>query len=314
MNLLPLLPFTPASHHHSPRPSTISPLSYITTTTTSCHHHWQLSEASLQKELDQLRQEKTSRDLVLRNLEAIQNNLKRSEFEMKASLTQRLEVLEQENVSLRRKIDGSDDKQKSFVFSLEVGYVPGGVGSWCVLVGWWVVVCACGLVGCGVCLWVGGLLCVCGLVGCGVCLWVVVCACGLVGCGVCLWVGGLGCVLVGWWVGVCVCGLVGCGVCLWVVVCVGVLVGCGVCWWVDRLWCVLVGWCVGGLVGCGVCWWVGGLWCVLVGWWVELNFMFLCGVVLRMCRWRDFVTYVIWLWCYLGVNGMYICCNAVWYY
>ena len=50
----------------------------------------------------------------------LQNNLERSDFEVKTKLNTRIDTLERENAILRKKADGTEDQQKSFVYSLEV--------------------------------------------------------------------------------------------------------------------------------------------------------------------------------------------------
>ena len=76
-------------------------------------------EATLTSEAEAVRMEKHTRDVVLRNLEAIQNNLERSEFEVKRRLNQRIDSLEKDNAILRSKVEDSDDQFKSSKYVLE---------------------------------------------------------------------------------------------------------------------------------------------------------------------------------------------------
>ncbi|XP_022089783.1 nucleoprotein TPR-like isoform X2 [Acanthaster planci] len=69
-------------------------------------------EARLLQEKESMQREHRSQTLLLTNLETIQNNLERSEFESKARLTNQMEAMERELNLLRRRIEGENDQHR----------------------------------------------------------------------------------------------------------------------------------------------------------------------------------------------------------
>lgn len=77
-------------------------------------------ESRLIQEKESLIKQHKSQNLLLANLQAIQNNLERSEFELKTKYEHRIEVLEKENAGYKRKIETIDDQHRNVAVSMEV--------------------------------------------------------------------------------------------------------------------------------------------------------------------------------------------------
>lgn len=69
------------------------------------------SERRSREMCEQLMKEKHSQNVLLTNLQTIQNNMERSEFETKQRLTSRIEGLEKENVLLKEQNHGYEDRR-----------------------------------------------------------------------------------------------------------------------------------------------------------------------------------------------------------
>ena len=79
-------------------------------------------EQRLMAELDSMRRERQSQAMLTANLQAIQNNLERSEFESKSRYTNRIDSLEKEVALLRRKLECAEEEKTTRISSLEVGW------------------------------------------------------------------------------------------------------------------------------------------------------------------------------------------------
>ncbi|XP_038056577.1 nucleoprotein TPR-like [Patiria miniata] len=69
-------------------------------------------EARLTQEKESMQREHRGQTLLLTNLETIQNNLERSEFESKARLSNQMEAMERELNQLRRRLEGENDQHR----------------------------------------------------------------------------------------------------------------------------------------------------------------------------------------------------------
>ncbi|XP_033645246.1 nucleoprotein TPR-like [Asterias rubens] len=69
-------------------------------------------EARLVQEKETMQRGNQSQTLLLTNLQTIQNNLERSEFESKARLSNQMEAMERELNTLRRRLEGDNDQHR----------------------------------------------------------------------------------------------------------------------------------------------------------------------------------------------------------
>ena len=79
-------------------------------------------EQHLMAELDSLRRERQSQAMLTTNLQAIQNNLERAEFESKSRYTNQIDSLEKEVALLRRKLECAEEEKTTRISALEVGW------------------------------------------------------------------------------------------------------------------------------------------------------------------------------------------------
>ena len=79
-------------------------------------------EQHLMAELDSLRRERQSQAMLTANLQAIQNNLERAEFESKSRYTNQIDSLEKEVALLRRKLECAEEEKTTRISALEVGW------------------------------------------------------------------------------------------------------------------------------------------------------------------------------------------------
>ena len=77
-------------------------------------------EQRLVAELESMRRERQSQAMLTANLQAIQNNLERAEFESKTRYTNQMESMEKEIALLRRKLQCAEEEKSTTVSSLEV--------------------------------------------------------------------------------------------------------------------------------------------------------------------------------------------------
>ncbi|KAK3607529.1 hypothetical protein CHS0354_025782 [Potamilus streckersoni] len=77
------------------------------------------AEQRLVQELDSIRRERHSQSLVLANLQAIQNNLERSDFETKSRLSRQIETLERTTTLLNRRLETEERQHKTEIQHLE---------------------------------------------------------------------------------------------------------------------------------------------------------------------------------------------------
>ncbi|KAL3869712.1 hypothetical protein ACJMK2_042363 [Sinanodonta woodiana] len=77
------------------------------------------AEQRLVQELDSIRRERHSQSLVLANLQAIQNNLERSDFETKSRLNRQVETLERTTTLLNRRLETEERQHKTEIQHLE---------------------------------------------------------------------------------------------------------------------------------------------------------------------------------------------------
>ncbi|XP_055956661.1 nucleoprotein TPR isoform X2 [Patella vulgata] len=73
------------------------------------------SERHMLEEIDRIRNENGSQNLVMLNLQAIQNNLERADFENKSRLEQQIENKDKEISSIRRKLENIQDEHQSTI-------------------------------------------------------------------------------------------------------------------------------------------------------------------------------------------------------
>ena len=78
------------------------------------------NEQRLQAEIESIRRERQSQALLNANLQAIQNNLERAEFESKTGHTNHVDSLEKELTFLRQKVHSLEEDKSSMIKSVEV--------------------------------------------------------------------------------------------------------------------------------------------------------------------------------------------------
>ncbi|XP_077991395.1 nucleoprotein TPR-like [Glandiceps talaboti] len=76
-------------------------------------------EARLLQEKESIIREQRGQNILLTNLQTIQNNLERADFENKARLTSQIELLERELNAARRKLDSDGEQHKAVINSWE---------------------------------------------------------------------------------------------------------------------------------------------------------------------------------------------------
>ena len=84
------------------------------------------SERRLQQQYEDLLKEQRSQNVLLTNIQAIQNNLERSEYETKMRLTAQVEALEKEATLLKDRLHNEEEKKTRVREAFETQVREGG--------------------------------------------------------------------------------------------------------------------------------------------------------------------------------------------